>query len=374
MNPPIRVLHIIKSLGRGGAEKLLPETLKIHDRNRFEFHYAYFLPWKNQLVDDIRDNGGIVNCFRANNNLQLLTRVPSIVRYVRENKIQIIHAHLPWAGILARIVGKLCSLPVIYTEHNKQERYHIATRIMNLATLNMSTTLIAVSQDVADSVYKHKPGYKPTIRTVVNGVNTDHFNPAYFDRETIRKNLRIPSDAFVVGTVSVFRFQKRLDLWMDLAFEISKKCANAQFIIVGDGPLRADLMKKRIALGLEGKIHMPGLETDVRPYLASFDIYMMSSIFEGLPVALLEAMSMACPIISTNAGGIGEVISNNIHGLLCAVDEPEKLVDYALSLIRNPKLILGYKEESRKRVLEAFSMGKMVRELEGIYNEIASKT
>src|SRR6186713_1600766 len=109
----IKVLHIIKSLGRGGAEMLLPETLKLHDKDRFEFHYIYFLPWKNQMVDSIKANGGEVICVAANNNLRLMLKVNEVARYVMENNIQLIHAHLPWAGILARSVGKRTGIPII---------------------------------------------------------------------------------------------------------------------------------------------------------------------------------------------------------------------------------------------------------------------
>src|SRR5689334_11389929 len=172
----IKVLHIIKSLGRGGAEMLLPETLRLHDAKTFEFHYIYFLPWKNQMEESIRQHGGQVHCFAASNNLMLMTKAWKVARYCRENEIKLIHAHLPWAGILARMVGKLSGIPVIYTEHNKQERYHIGTRQMNLLTMNLLNEVIAVSGDVADSIRKHKPQLRPPLRVILNGVNTQHFD------------------------------------------------------------------------------------------------------------------------------------------------------------------------------------------------------
>ena len=171
----IKILHVIKSLGRGGAETLLPETLRVHDKEKFEFRYIYFLPWKNQMVESIEVHGGQVTCIEAANNIQLMTKVWRVARYVRENNIQLIHAHLPWAGILARIVGKMTSVPVIYTEHNKQERYHLGTRTMNLLTMDMLTEVIAVSGDVADSIHRFKPSLKAPVRTIVNGVNPEHF-------------------------------------------------------------------------------------------------------------------------------------------------------------------------------------------------------
>src|SRR5689334_7641761 len=101
MSEKVRVLHVIKSLGRGGAEMLLPESLRLHDKEAFEFHYIYFLPWKDQMVESIVRNGGRVRCLRASNNLQLMTKVFALQKYIRDHNIQVIHAHLPWAGILA---------------------------------------------------------------------------------------------------------------------------------------------------------------------------------------------------------------------------------------------------------------------------------
>lgn len=349
---------------------LLPETLKLHDKDRFEFHYGYFLPWKNQMVESIQQNGGRIICFQANNNFQLMTKVWTVATYVRAQKIQLIHAHLPWAGILARVVGKVAGVPVIYTEHNKQERYHIGTRTMNLLTMELLNTVIAVSADVAGSIQKHKPRLNVPVRVIVNGVNTEHFKKQLLNGQAVREKFNIPAEAPIIGTVAVFRFQKRLDLWMEIASKIHQQFNDAHFIVVGDGPLKEALMKKRDELGLADWIHLPGLETEVRPYLAAFDIYMMSSVFEGLPIALLEAMAMECPVITTDAGGIKEVIRHEVDGFLCSVGNPEKLVGFAGSLLQDRELRMKYGNQSRKRVMEAFSMEKMVQELETVYKDV----
>jgi len=348
---------------------LLPETLKLHDKRQFDFHYLFFLPWKDQMVDSIQQNGGKVTCFKSNNNIQLMMKVVKVVRYVRKHKIQLIHAHLPWAGIIARVVGKLCGVPVIYSEHNKLERYHRITRLVNLLTLEFLTTLVAVSNDVAESIHKHKPHLKIPVRVIFNGVNTQHFNKVSTGKE-IREKLGIPFDAPVIGTIAVFRPQKRLDVWMELAEKILRQFNNAHFIIVGDGPLRMDLIAKRDALGLTNRIHMPGLQTEVRPYLSTFDVFMMSSVFEGLPVALLEAMAMQCAVIATDAGGIKEVIRHELDGMLCSVEDPEQLVGYACTILQNPEQRSKCGDQARKRVIESFSIKSMVNALENLYKGV----
>ncbi len=369
MNQKIKILHVIKSLGRGGAEMLLPETLRVHNKDQFEFHYIYFLPWKDAMVSSILEHGGKVTCIAARNNIELLFKAKAVSAYAKKHGINLIHAHLPWAGIASRIAGKLSGIPVIYTEHNKQERYHIATRLANLFTLNWLTKIIAVSEDVEQSIRKHKSNLKASLITILNGVNTERFAPGRFQREEIRAKFNIPLDAPVIGTIAVFRFQKRLDVWIDLAKKILSHRPETHFIIVGDGPLKELLLEKQKQLGLESRVHFAGTQTEVRPFLSTFDLYMMTSVFEGLPIALLEAMSSGCAVVSTNAGGIKEVIRPGIDGLLCDVEEPERLVEFATELIADATKRNALALQGRERVREEFSMEKMVNALEAVYKQ-----
>ncbi len=367
----IKVLHIIKSLGRGGAEMLLPETLRLHDKEAFEFHYIYFLPWKDAMVQTILDRGGKVTCIAAGNNIQLVLKAKAVAAYVRRHNIDLIHSHLPWAGIVSRIAGKLAKVPVLYTEHNKQERYHFATRFMNLLTMNWLTRVIAVSEDVEQSIRKHKRSLRSPLQTILNGVNTEHFSPGKFDGEEVRRQYNIPTHAPVLGTIAVFRFQKRLDLWLQIAANVRNEIPTAHFILVGDGPLKEQVLAKCQQLGLQDAVHFTGVQTEVRPYLAAFDLYMMSSIFEGLPIALLEAMASGCAVISTDAGGIKEVIRHEQDGLLCGVDEADKLKTFAVRLINDKEERIRLGAAGRKRVEDVFSMKYMVNELETVYRKEA---
>jgi glycosyltransferase involved in cell wall biosynthesis len=364
----IKVLHIIKSLGRGGAEMLLPETLKLHDQSKFEFHYIYFLPWKNQMVEAIETAGGKVTCLKANNNIQLFLQYPKIIKYCKENKIQVIHAHLPWAGFVSRLVHKLTKIPTLYTEHNLQERYHFITRYINKWTFNSQSLAIGVSQDVTSSIQN---AIRPTIacKTILNGVNTESFQRhASPQMKDIRKEFQIEKEAIVVGTVAVFRFQKRLDKWLEIMAKAIGENPKIKGIIVGAGVLEAEIMAQYKALNLEGKVFFAGLQTDVKPYYDAMDIFMMSSSFEGLPIALLEAMSMQCAVVSTDAGGIKEVIRPGEDGLLEPVEDWAKLAEALVSLSQDQEQLNYYQTQARKRVTECFSIVAMVKELESYYS------
>jgi glycosyltransferase involved in cell wall biosynthesis len=303
----------------------------------------------------------------AKNNLQLILQYKNIIDYCTANQIQLIHAHLPWAGFVSRLVHLKTKIPVLYTEHNLQERYHFLTKFINKWSFNYQTLAIGVSQEVTDSILKNiKP--KIVVKTLLNGVNVQNFqrnNPA--ERQKIRQQFSIPDEAILVGTVAVFRFQKRLDKWLEIMSEAIEKNPNIYGIIVGAGILEPEIYAKHAALNLEGKVFFSGIQTNVKPYYEAMDIFMMSSSFEGLPIALLEAMSMGCAIVSTDAGGIKEVLKNNENGIMVAVENWKMLSNSILDLSKNPSQLASFQIEARKRVEENFSIKAMVMQLEILY-------
>jgi glycosyltransferase involved in cell wall biosynthesis len=366
----VPILHIIKSLGRGGAELLLPASLSTHDKEKFDFHYLYFLPWKNQVVHEIEQEGGTVVCFPAKNNVEIIMKAGKIAAYVRTHNIQLIHCHLPWAGIVGRIVGRLTGVPVVYTEHNKWERYHKLTYWMNKLSFASQQQVIAVSGEVARSIQTHYHRERPRIQVVQNGIDTGKFTRCRRMERDIRRELNIPANATVIGIACVFRVQKRLTIWLEIASRLQKKHPGIRFIIVGDGILRNEVHQKARELDMESHVYFAGLQTEMRPWLKAMDIFMMCSEFEGLPIALLEAMSMECVPACTDAGGIPEVIRDEVNGLLVPVSDPWQLAHRLSALLFQPERLALMKRAARQTVVQHFSMNKMVALLETIYSRV----
>jgi L-malate glycosyltransferase len=312
---PLRVFHLIKGLGRGGAEMLLTDGPGASDPAEFGYGFGYFLPHKDALVADLRRQFGHVQCFPATGALGMLTQVRTLARHLKDWQADIVHCHLPLAGVIGRLAGAIAHVPVIYTEHNVQERYHPATRLAAKSTWRLQREVIAVSADVKSSISR-RFGEGVPVRVVRNGVSLERFSPTTGAGHALRAQLGIAADAVVVGTVAVFRKQKRLDLWLEVANAVLKVHPQVRFLLVGDGPLRAQVEDQVRQLGLSGKVLLPGLQSDVIPYLAAMDVYFMSSDFEGVPIALLEAMSMELPPVVTDAGGIPEVIEADLSGFV----------------------------------------------------------
>lgn len=366
------ILHIIKSLGRGGAEMLLPNTLHYHDKNKFHFHCVYFLPWKNQMVDTLQNEGSVVKCFPANNNLQLLLRVNEVKKYIKENEIDLVHAHLPWAGIVGSLAGKWAKVPVIYTEHNNVNRYHFLTRFLNKQAYRRYTKVISVSNDCYQAAIAQFNNSAPLeLRTILNGVDTEIYTPDLLIRITKRTELGIDPETLVVTNVSQFREQKRLDRWLSIVKNFSNTVPSARFILVGFGPKQEMVDEVVKSYHLEDKLIRPGLQENIKDWLAITDIFLMSSDWEGLPIALLEAMSMGCVPVVTDAGGIPEVMTAQC-GFVYPKDNEKVAVEALQKLYDNPELRKKMSIASRNRVIEQFSVKRMVREVEGLYEEVLS--
>lgn len=395
----IKVLHLIKSLGRGGAEKLIPETALVHDQTQFEFHCLYFYHQDTNIVSEL-ERAGIRVQLIPSGNLGLFFQVNKVREFIRTYEIDIIHAHLPWAGILGRSVGNTLKIPIVYTEHNTWERYNDLSYWGNRISFKKQDVAIAVSNEVAlsmrlNSIWDpYKRGERMKLKVIQNGVNTEVFvriknqGPiaigAGYDLNTIieerkasdgqyqiiadtKSSLAIPAAAPVVGIVAVFRSQKRLWLWVEVALKILERCPETHFMLVGDGEWRRRIEAQIRKSGKGSHFHLVGVQKNVIPYLSLMDIYLSTSEFEGLPIAMLEAMSCEVPVVATSAGGIGEVIQQGVQGYLTSIENWNELSDYCCALIKNPELHDQMRLAARTRVIDQFSMKRMVDELEQVY-------
>jgi L-malate glycosyltransferase len=369
---PIRVFHLIKGFDRGGAEKLLLEGLRSADRERFEYRYGYFLPQRTALVPELRALGAEVTCFRARYAPSILLSARRVATHLRQWKADLLHCHLPLAGITGRLAGRMAGVPVVYTEHNRMERYHPLSRWLGIRTWGWQEQVIAVSESVAESIHRHIESRVP-VEVVFNGVDVDHFSVSKVEPGAVRRRLGIPAEAPVVGTVAGFRAQKRLPDWMEAAHRLRERHPGVRFLVVGDGAERDRIVARAVELGLNGTVHFVGVQQDVRPYLAAMDVYLISSAVEGLPVAMLEAMAMERPVVSTAVGGIPEVVRHGENGLLVEPARPGLLAEEAARLLASPDARRRCGVAARATVQARFGMSRMAREVEGIYLDVLER-
>jgi glycosyltransferase involved in cell wall biosynthesis len=208
---------------------------------------------------------------------------------------------------------------------------------------------------------------RPAVHVVPNGIDVEAFRIESGDRQRIRRELGVSDHEIVVGTVAVMRPQKRLDLWLQTLRHVVDQGVAVIGLIVGDGPLRADLERHAAELSLTGRVRFPGLQSPIAPWLAAMDLFLITSEFEGLPLALLEAMASRLPVVATAVGGIPEVIEDGRSGVLVPIPDPRWLAERARELLLDPERRREMGLEAKRRVEREFSVERMAQELEREY-------
>lgn len=380
-----KVLILIKSLGLGGAERLLVDSLPYLDRARFEYHVGYLLPWKGFLVPQLERAGIAVHCLggpvddtpavgSAGTAIALLPRaLKRVLALHRRERFDVIQADLPVAGILARFAGKWSSVPVVYTEHNVQERYHAVTRWFNAVTYGWNRRVLAVSGEVADSIGRQGLRKRTRVMTLLNGVPVEQVRAEALQGTGARAELNIPQDHLVVGSVAVFRSQKRLNDWLDVASRVAARRADVTFLLVGGGPLEHEVRERVKALGLSQLVRLPGFRPDGRRLMNAIDVFLMTSEFEGLPMALLEAMALGKPVVSTRVGGIPELLALDA-GILAPVGGIDELSTGVLSLLNDAGQRARMGAAGAARVESQYHIRRRVQSVEAVYHEVLAET
>jgi glycosyltransferase involved in cell wall biosynthesis len=360
------VLILIKGLGRGGAEQLLASGVPYLDRERYRYQFAYLLPWKDSLVAELAGAGLPVHCLDGARGAGWVGRLRSLVR--REG-IELVHAHSPVAAAGARVAAGRRTR-VVYTEHNVWSRYHPATRAANLATFPRNDHVFAVSDEVRASVRYPGPLRllpMPPVETLHHGL--DPALAGGFRADGVRAELGIPEDAPLVGSIANFKAAKDHATLLRAAARVREALPRVRFVLVGQGPLEADTRRLAAELGLDGTVVFAGFRTDAARLAAAFDVFTLASTYEGLPIALIEAMALGRPAVVTRVGGTPEVVADGAQGLLVPPRDPDALAGGLLRLLGDPALRARMGEAARARALD-FDIRKAVRRVEQVYADL----
>jgi glycosyltransferase involved in cell wall biosynthesis len=364
-----RVLILIKGLGRGGAEQLLVNAAPYLDTERFHYEFAYLLPWKNALVEDLEGAGFRVRCLDGARGTGWVTRLR---RLVAEDDIDIIHAHLPYTAIGARVAfWRDRRVRIVYTEHNMWTRYKAVTSLANALTFPRNNHVFTVSDEVRGSVrypraLSRRP--RPPLETLYHGPD-----PAAIARwagaDGVREELRIPDTAPIVGTVANLKTHKGHKYLLRAAVRVKELFPETRFVCVGLGPLEDELRKESLQLGLDGTVIFTGFRADAGRLMQAFDVFALPSLHEGLPIALVEAMTLGVPAVVTRAGGTPEVIRNGREGYLVAPRDSDALASRIVALLSDDALRERMGAEARLRAAP-FDIRRSVERMEGLYGEL----
>lgn len=357
-----RVLVLIKGLGIGGAERLIAEGATYWDRQKFDYRVAYFLPWKDHLVDEITGLGVTVDCLGSKRGLGVTgyTRLRSLISEWRPD---VIHCHLPTAGILARLATRR---PVVYTEHNIAGSYRQPTRLVNRLTYGRNAAVIAVSAAVAESLVGF-PG--PSPRVIPNGVSVS-VGPS--EIEAVRTELGLQTGQGLVVHVGNIRPHKGHENLIAATALIVAKDPNVLVVSVGAEKHDGDLARVResaASAGVSDHMRFMGRRENARTFLAAADVVVNPSDVEGLPLAILEALALSRPVVATAVGGVPSVVVDRVTGLLVPPGDPEALATALLEALQSPDA-KTWGQRGADLVSAEYGIARMIADYEKLYREV----
>lgn len=384
MNPDnpdtVRVLHPITRLIVGGAQENTLLTASRLDRQRFQVEVLSGPQTGSEgsLMDEVRASGipliiepRLLRQISPLNDLRALGAMRSLIR---RGGYQIVHTHSSKAGILGRLAARLAGTPVIvHTVHGWSFHDYMPalTRQIYIRLerwmARFSAALIVVAEgDIAKGL-EAGIGRPEQYHLVRSAIPLDEFDPALYDRAAVRAELGIPPDALVVGNVGRFSAQKNPLDWVRAAEIIGRECSQAWFLLVGDGPLRPQVTAALQAAGLTQRSTLTGLRRDPARMLAAMDIFMLSSLWEGLPRVVPQAMAMNLPVVANRADGTNEAIQDGITGCLCTPGDPAQMAVQVIELIHNPLKREEMGSRGRSVAAREFDLRLMVAQIEALY-------
>jgi len=267
------------------------------------------------------------------------------------------------------IMSKYCRIPVVAAVHDKFIGERSLKLRLNRFLMNRMDVISAVAQGQRDQLVTRQYIREDIVRVVYNGIDLDQFKPRV-EREEQCRLLGLNSKAPIVGTVARLVHLKGVDVFLKAAEAVLKKFPSAQFVVVGDGPECHQLKRRSQALGIASSVRFLGSRGDVADTARVFNVGVLSSRTEALPMVILEYMSLSVPVIATNVGGVSEMVGHGETGLLISEDDPSALAGALEVLLSDPHKARKMGLRGRAKVESCFQISNTVSRTEQLFEKL----
>ena len=298
-----------------------------------------------------------------------------LYRIIRNDSFDIIATHGSKAGFLGRVAAFLARAPIIvFTAHGfifNESINRLKKRLfiwMEWLGSKLTHRIITVSNYDRESAVLNRVSAEDKFRTIYNGIDIDDFNEK--EGNYTKEALGLNDNSLVIGSVANFFPNKGLHYLIKGMSELVKRHPNLVLLLVGDGPLRNGLIAETKKLNLTDKVFFLGHVDNIPQVLKLFDIFVLPSLKEGFPWAILEAMAAEKAIVATEVGGVPEMIVDGKSGVLIKPGDIDALVIEIHDLLANPQLRDELGENAQKRVIREFTLKRMIQETEAFYQEL----
>ncbi|MCC9088483.1 glycosyltransferase family 1 protein [Bacillus pumilus] len=304
MSEPKRVLHIVGGMNRGGAETMIMNIYRALDRNVLQFDFITHRQDVCDYDEEIRRLGGrifYVPSIGASSPLAFVKTLTKTIK--RTGPYQAVHAHTDFQTGFSALAAKLAGVKVrICHSHNTAWRQsstwldHLMLKGFRQLIFAFSTQLVACGEDAGVFLFGQKKMKNGRIEVLPNGIDLNlFFQPGPDEKVEMKKQLHLHEKKLVIGHIGRFHEQKNHVFFIELAQTLKKQGVSFQLVLVGDGPLRQVVESYAKKAGLMEDIVFTGVVSDVPQYMKAFDVFVMPSLFEGLPLVLVEAQASGLP-------------------------------------------------------------------------------
>ena len=283
---------------------------------------------------------------------------------IKAGAIDLLHAHLPNAHVLAGIAGRLTGKPVLATLHGHR------VGVLDLEVHRNAGTHLSV---VCRQSYFHALGLGISAGQLScnpNGVDTEAFRPRPRPTDGLRAALGIPASGKVVGFLGRLSPEKGPDVFLRAALLSQAKLADTHFVFVGDGPLAPQLRESIARFRLEGRVHLAGLRRDIATVLNDIDVLVSSSHSEAMPLAVMEAMASGLPVVATRVGGVPDMIDQGESGWLVAPNDFEEIATRLQQILGTPGELARMSAAARQRAVEKMALSDTVERMAALMTRL----
>ncbi len=357
----IKISYIIGRLSYGGAEKLLLDICRKIDKSKFEVE-VLVLQENNPLAEEFEKQGINLKFFHKKKKLDFRV-IKNMAEYLQRSKPDIVHTHLfagdYWGG-KAAIKANITN--IISTKHDILLESFWRSRFGRMMRRKF-TWVVAISKATRDYLIGQEKIDVDKVTVIYNGIDVNKFyveKPALFAEEKL-----------VIGSIGRLSKEKGHKHLIRACRFLKNK--NWELVFVGEGPLRKDLEVLTGTLGLESQVKFVGEKNDVRPYLNTFDVFVLPSISEGLSLVVLEAAASGRMIVATNVGGVPEIIQDQETGLLFKPKNIEQLVKKLNWISEHHDLAIKMAKNLQQSVVDKYDINQTVKQYEKLYESTFNK-
>ncbi len=368
-----KILYIVTQSEWGGAQHYIFDLATNLPQEKYEVMVA--AGGNEELYSKLNKHGiknyKLKHLIREISPLEDIKAYFEIKKLINELKPDVLHLNSSKAGVIGAIAGKHAKVKkIIYTVHGFVFNEPMSNLQKNIYTFaekfsaRYKDKLICVSEFDRQAGIKNKIAPENKLITINNGIEPIDF----LNKVIARQKLDLPPDKIVIGTIANFYETKGLTYLISAAKEITKQFPDIIFRLIGFGQLEKELKLKIRGLNLQNNFFLSKV-LDAKKYLNAFDIFVLPSIKEGFPYAILEAMRAGLPIVATKVGGIPEMLKNETNGLLVEPFSPSDLATKITRLLKDNVLAVKIGRQAKIDVENYFSLEKMVERTKKIYSE-----